>query len=71
MRIEVYKDDVKLDFENSLLIENFVRLDNLLETYETPSIKFDDLHFLLNEKNKYYLELAFQHQLKESIDKRL
>ena len=70
MRIEVYKDDVKLDFENSLLIESFVKLNQTLEDYEPNKIDFSDVHFLLNEQNKSMLELAFQHQLKESLDGR-
>jgi len=68
MRLEIYKDDTKLDFENSLLVDYYTDLASKTEEYKPIPISFEQLHFLLNEQNKYLLELSFQHQKQESID---
>ena len=70
MRLEIFEDDKKLDFENSLYFDEYSQKARETEEYKPIPISFSEVHYLLNEKNKYYLELAFQHQLKESIDGR-
>jgi len=68
MRLEIYQDDSKLEFENVLFTSYFEDLGRNVDDINLPRINFSELHYLLNEKNKYYLELSFQHQKKESID---
>ena len=68
MRLEIYKDGNKLNFEDSLLVDSFVEQDKLLYEFKPKSIDFQSVHYLLNEQNKYLLELSFQHQKQESID---
>ena len=68
MRLEIYKDDTKLDFENSLLVDYFIKLNEKLDEFKPIALDFSDIHYLLNEQNKYLLELSFQHQKQESID---
>jgi len=70
MRIKVYKNDELLNFENSLLIENFVILNENLSNKNLPEFDFSSLHFLLNESNKYLLGMSFLNQLNESINGR-
>ena len=68
MRLEIYKDGNKLNFEDSLLMDYYTILSRLTEEYKPQSIDFQSVHYLLNEQNKYLLELSFQHQKQESID---
>ena len=67
MSMNIYFGEWKIDFNNSLYADQYVKNQMVIDTYETPKIEFSALHNLLNEKNKYYLELAFQAELKESI----
>ena len=61
MRIKIYKNEEELNFEDSLLIEEFINNEKLINDFEPIEIDFKDLDYLLKEQNKYYLELAFIH----------
>ena len=66
MRLEIYKDDVRLDFENSLMLDEYIDHYEKLIYFEQPKINFSSLHNMLKENDKMYLELAFQDTLKEN-----
>lgn len=66
MRIKIYKNEEELDFVNSLLIEEFINNEQLINEFEPIPIDFSDIHYLLNEPNKMMLDKSFQDELKET-----
>jgi hypothetical protein len=64
--IEIYLDDQKLDMEN-ILVTNFNEIIAMNKhLFSKTEIDFSSIHYL--KGNKDLLELAFQHQKKESIE---
>jgi hypothetical protein len=64
--IEVYLKDEKLDMEN-ILVTNFNEITAMNKyLFSQTEIDFSSIHYL--NGNKDLLELAFQHQKKESIE---
>jgi hypothetical protein len=70
MRLEITLYDKKLEFDNSLFIDEYVQMEYDVFNFQPTKLSFVDLHYILNEKNKFNLELAFQHQKQECIDGR-
>lgn len=67
MRLEVYKNDQKMDFENSLFIDEKSKLMLSVINFVDMEINFDKLNELLKQTNNLMSGLSFDDELKESI----
>jgi hypothetical protein len=66
MRLEIYKDEEKLEFENILLEDYFKELEEKIDEFKPHTFDFKSIDMMLNEVNKELLERAFQDEKKES-----
>jgi hypothetical protein len=66
MRLEIYKDEEKLEFENILLEEYFKEIEDKISSYKPFEFDFNSIHQMLIETNKDLLERTFQDEKKES-----
>jgi hypothetical protein len=66
MKIEIYKNEELLDLENIYVRENNFEIDDIKDNYKEYDVDFGYIKYLKGEK--IILELAFQHEKKESLN---
>ena len=66
MRLEIYKNEEKLNFNQSLFLEQKVDMMLNLKDIDFVEIDFTSLNNITKEFNKTLLELSFQAELKEN-----
>jgi hypothetical protein len=66
MRLEIYKDEEKLEFENVILRDYFDELELKIKEFKPHEFDFNSIHQMLIETNKDLLERTFQDEKKES-----
>jgi len=66
MKIEIYENEQLLDLENIYIRENNFEIDDIKDNYKEYDVDFSYIKHLKGEK--IILELAFQHEKKESLN---
>ena len=66
MRLEVFKNGEKLEFENIYLKDYFNEILDKIDLHKPHEFEFASIHQMLVEENKELLERAFQDEKKES-----